>query len=779
MSWLRKCLVKSEKSGPKRSDSDDKNEPDPRKSVDFKGNNQNQQFRENVNEFTYKMLNLIRELLIFCLILMVYSAITNEMNDLSFIMFYAPWDAESQFARNEFLIAADEMKDYVVFAAVNCWHPASDCRTQYSKVYNFRWPVLIAYPSYGRGIQYNGPISAHYISRFLYKLMKPVERLINETVLNFDEAFVVAELNTLPGSIEYSVYYSVALKYLEVDYAGRITFFVKPVKYTQNKISLYLWDQVKEFIVELNNWKIEPILQWIIKNSESPSSWVTPAGSKSLVLSDLLQPGPFLILFTPRNPYHTANDYYMMLQEIAQEYRNCENRTINFDMNSKRLKHRFEYEELKKLCKTKGISSKKVFSVATVTPFFNSTLTTHINCEPQTCHVYNDMEECVVNGKMQLQTSMWTQESDFKSMENLKKFFHKEWCKRFRTSEKLSETNFVPKDPPDYKPLSFSTLSCTNPNTSLNFIALDSIRDEVFAQRLGIDISTKFHRTAAVIVNEQMETHYILEEPVTNRNLRNFIQRFMNDSLPRSMESNIDLILKNPSSYGFKQNNQSNETIFVEELTHRNFLDSVLQKNKAVVVLYYSKQCSYCNGISFVFLTVARKLSFVDNIIFKRIDGDLNILPWEYTMEEFPTVLLFPSIQKEESRVFPSDIPITVPNLMGFILSNVDTSTKLHVMYSVCLHNDLEKNRESCLSRLRNETLWLIQKTLRDWRQSNNRHRQVVLHNLTQLRQLQFLFNHSPKEIFKIKSYFKRIKIHQADDYTMNLSDNTLLKDEL
>lgn len=58
-------------------------------------------------------------------------------SEFSFIMFYAPWDAESQAARKEFLIAANYMKDSVVFTAVNCWQPDGYCRNQYSKVYRY------------------------------------------------------------------------------------------------------------------------------------------------------------------------------------------------------------------------------------------------------------------------------------------------------------------------------------------------------------------------------------------------------------------------------------------------------------------------------------------------------------------------------------------------------------------------------------------------------------------------------------------------------------------
>ena len=60
-------------------------------------------------------------------------------------------------------------------------------------------------------------------------------------------------------------------------------------------------------------------------------------------------------------------------------------------------------------------------------------------------------------------------------------------------------------------------------------------------------------------------------------------------------------------------------------------------------MFYYSKQCSFCNGIGYMFLTVAKLLVGVDDIIFARIDGESNLLPWEYTMESYPTILFLPA----------------------------------------------------------------------------------------------------------------------------------------
>lgn len=110
---------------------------------------------------------------------------TTRSNDVAFIMYYAPWDADSQTARREFEIAASFMDDTVSFAAVNCWQPYGECKVQYPKVY--KWPVLIAYPSHGRGVQFNGPITAPHIISFLKRVCNPIVRITDAELEVFDD----------------------------------------------------------------------------------------------------------------------------------------------------------------------------------------------------------------------------------------------------------------------------------------------------------------------------------------------------------------------------------------------------------------------------------------------------------------------------------------------------------------------------------------------------------------------------------------------------------------
>lgn len=68
-------------------------------------------------------------------------------------------------------------------------------------------------------------------------------------------------------------------------------------------------------------WTPDDILQWIFKNAHQVTPWVLPTGSKSFALSNNMQEGPTLILFTPRNPLHFSSDYYNMVRIVIGSYK--------------------------------------------------------------------------------------------------------------------------------------------------------------------------------------------------------------------------------------------------------------------------------------------------------------------------------------------------------------------------------------------------------------------------------------------------------------------------
>lgn len=40
--------------------------------------------------------------------------------------------------------------------------------------------------------------------------------------------------------------------------------------------------------------------------------------------------------------------------------------------------------------------------------------------------------------------------------------------------------------------------------------------------------------------------------------------------------------------------------------------------------------------------------------------------------------------RKSESRAFPENVSITIPNVLSFILANVEPEMRLHIMWTFC-----------------------------------------------------------------------------------------------
>nr|BAE89407.1 unnamed protein product [Macaca fascicularis] len=65
----------------------------------------------------------------------------------------------------------------------------------------------------------------------------------------------------------------------------------------------------------------------------------------------------------------------------------------------------------------------------------------------------------------------------------------------------------------------------------------------------------------------------------------------------------------------------------------------------------------------------------MDTFTVARIDVSQNDLPWEFMVDRLPTVLFFPCNRKDLSVKYPEDLPITLPNLLKFILHHSDPAS--------------------------------------------------------------------------------------------------------
>lgn len=260
------------------------------------------------------------------------------MSEMSFVMYYAPWDAESQRVRWHFEAAARYYHKEVYFAAINCWQPGSECRLN-NKIYTF--PVIVLTPQRAAGQHYRGVREVSHMIRFLKHALRPVSILHNQTDLAYKltehDAVVLCSLNFLDyrddAGWAYSTFYEAAQKFSDQDQLNDIAFTVAidpdGTEFGEipgaAMIRVFSWNETLIYPYPLDSWTSDGISQWLTKHIQQATAWAQPPGVKSLTLSSYFKRGPVLALFTPRNPLLRHVYYYNLLREVAFSFYNCDN----------------------------------------------------------------------------------------------------------------------------------------------------------------------------------------------------------------------------------------------------------------------------------------------------------------------------------------------------------------------------------------------------------------------------------------------------------------------
>lgn len=387
-------------------------------------------------------------------------------------------------------------------------------------------------------------------------------------------------------------------------------------------------------------------------------------------------------------------------------------------------------------------------------------------------HLYGSMKHDDRKGKPL--TSMLDSDQDYRGPKLLKRFGLRRQCELLRLSEEDNSEVFFqePTGPEnDYLDL-IKGLSCKS-NKTLTFLGMDSDLYHAFAERLGVDVLHESNKSIAIIVDPEDESTYLLKRQVNLASMAKLVHDFYNRTYPRFLRSN-NVTFKTTHSFNMsefrkehrrmievkrsemaaklqkggdsEQHNSSQNGMnvdrkptnearptkeplvqhhkhhFVREINSHNFNHVVINSNKTVVVHFYSAQCAFCSVLSQHLLIISKMLQHQPLLEFVRIDGEKNDLRWEYTMDSFPTLIIFPNQRKSESRVFARSLPITVPNVLGFILSNLSPPERLYATTLIC--NDMKPNspsRDNCLSAMKRELSENISLNLRLYRMASKR----------------------------------------------------------
>uniref|UniRef100_A0A182M1D6 Thioredoxin domain-containing protein n=1 Tax=Anopheles culicifacies TaxID=139723 RepID=A0A182M1D6_9DIPT len=397
-------------------------------------------------------------------------------------------------------------------------------------------------------------------------------------------------------------------------------------------------------------------------------------------------------------------------------------------------------------------------------------------------------------------TSMVDSEHDYRGPKLLARQHRRQQCELLQLAEAESSNVFFSeparsKDSVDYYS-AIGGLSCKH-NKTLTFISMDSALYHAFGERLGVDVLKEPNRTVAFIIDHTDESAYALRDPINLYTLSKFVHDYYNRSLVRFLRSkntpyehshafDAEKFVEQDQQYlerhravldvaeakaraeeqaksatGKRTNaatvntsasehpasaNESEEPAVrvrsprvyhrVREIYSSNFQRTVLDSNRTVVVSFYSAQCAFCYIQAHHLLTVSRMLRHQPNLWFVRIDGELNDLPWEYTMDVFPSLLIFPNGRKAESRIFPEALKVSVPNIVGFILSNLSPAERLHANFLLCSDAN-NASLADCLHMLKRELTESIRLSLLEWRHqaANTCERDRIVRRLQLLKQ--------------------------------------------
>ncbi|GAB5583066.1 thioredoxin domain-containing protein 11 isoform X1 [Prionailurus iriomotensis] len=603
-----------------------------------------------------------------------YAEHVRRDSEVVLLFFYAPWCGQSIAARSEIEQAASQLSDQVLFVAINCWWNQGKCRRQ---KHFFHFPVIHLYHRSFGPIEYKGPMSAGYIEKFVRRVMKPLLYIPSQSEL----------LDFLSNH--------------EKDYLGTVRFGVFPR--------------------EAVNYTAENIHKWALENREALLRWLRPHGGKSLLLNNELKKGPALLVFLPFNPLAESHPLIDEITEVALEYNNCHGDQVV----ERLLQHlrRADAPLFRSLAPEPPAQLPDPSPIA-ASPCCNTVVLPQWRPVSRT---HNVCELCVNQTTAGLRPSSAgvPQCSFFEMAAALDSFYLKEQTFYHVVSHSVECSNFLSSYSPfsyytaccrtinraatgfvdsvqgvfetpavafssleekchvetpgslphieensylfpevDVSSTNFTGLSCRT-NKTLNIYLLDSNLFWLYAERLGAPSATRV-KEFATIVDVREESHYVLDpkEALRKFTLESFIQNFS------VLYSPLKRHLIGSDSAQFPPQH------LITEVTTDTFWEVVLQKQKVpdVLLLYYAQWCGFCPSLNHVFIQLARLLP-ADALTVARIDVSQNDLPWEFMVDRLPTILFFPCSRKDRSVKYPEDLPITLPNLLRFILHHSDPAS--------------------------------------------------------------------------------------------------------
>ncbi|KAJ8246483.1 hypothetical protein GJAV_G00268320 [Gymnothorax javanicus] len=602
-----------------------------------------------------------------------------RMAEVSLIFLYAPWCAHSIMGKEEVQKVAGRLSKEVQFIAVNCWWHQGKCRKRQNL---YQYPVIhLFYRRFGP-IEYKGPFTAAYLERFIRKVITPLtylpSRAMLKDFLSYHEPGVIGyfEFNASPQPPGYMIYLTAALQALKRDYGGRVRFGVITNKHVAEAISLqedetiYLHRHFNKSLIfprMEQNFTSENICRWAYEHSETVLRWLQPHGAKSRLMEQELSKGAALLLFLPFDPLASSQPVLQQIADTALQYHTC---SESEQWGSADRSWDGSWELSEKLPITRALCCNSV-----VLPRLDSFSSMHNVCELCLDQSSRVQPSALQSPRCAFQQMHAALDSFYLKQSTFARLLAPSVACSYVVGSYSPFSRFsaccktlgprVTSPPPPKAPLSqVTTTQATNitglkcrTNKTLRFYLLDSHLHWTFAVRLGAQDHVHHHKFAT-IVNLPDEEHYILDHRESLKDtLEQFIWNYSVPYTPLKRHLVGASVTDSPDS-------------LIRDVTTASFLSTVMDPEKDVLLFYYTHWCGFCTVLNHIIIQVAQLFQGERKVTVARVNAARNDLPWEFMVDRFPTLLLFPRNRKHLSAKFPEDLPVTLPNLVRFVLQH-------------------------------------------------------------------------------------------------------------
>ena len=623
----------------------------------------------------------------------------------SLLMFYAPWDRESQEARLVMLEVGKFFSETdILIGAVNCWYPTSDCAKEFGgKASGTRYPVFIFYPGHLKGIQYRGPVRADQLISWVQRARYPLTPLLS--LHHFHQLHTEAAsvlVGFLPGlSTNRLDPNSVALlqcshHLLETEPGTRVLVTSDPGLartlhlHSNHPLRLFSWNSSLSY----PNKTVDGAGcgQWALRQVTRPAAWLLLPGRKSLVLGRTLGDHSLLV-FSPRQALGPSY-VETAVMEVAARYRNC-NSTSTTSSLVTGLRAKLAGgggREAVRDCQTSILARERQ----------------HCRLQSFSSQAGSEaMPACVSSPPLPNTTALHCPLSSPSLQPPLDpevEFLLQEVEAERRHGAQYGESagwqgglGLLPEYSAQTDPV--SGLACRD-NRSLNILLVDTTQPgglHILPDSLGLQLSSQPSLAVLSLADESLSLVSAGQQNLS-RALESSLLAWHSawSSSPSSglaasngLRSSERSSRLGPGTETFSchLSSSSSSSSCLQEVTRDMFDVEVVASNQSTVLLYTSTYCSQCSVTAATFHTVSRLLAGLPGIQFRMVDTTRNDLNWQFTALAYPSIIFFPGKRKENSRVFPTDKELNSTSLLSFILSNLSPELRLRLALQSCDNN--------------------------------------------------------------------------------------------